>query len=185
MISGVFMFAAPAVVFVAAFRVTRGMRWHLAMLWVLLGVYSLWAADLLFAPIAFDPRVIASQSWLRENISAWTNVVPCRTIAQLLARSSPDQAVRQIGGNLGLLLPLGLFGPVLVPRLRPMRGLLLAASLVSVGIETLQFVGSLAGVIGRSVDIDDVILNVIGALLGWAVWKAASTVVAAWRGSRG
>jgi glycopeptide antibiotics resistance protein len=75
--------------------------------------------------------------------------------------------MRNALGNLGLLLPLGLLGPIALPALGRWWRVLLASLVISVGIE----VGQL-WIPDRSADVDDVILNAAGALLGYVAWRA-------------
>jgi glycopeptide antibiotics resistance protein len=75
--------------------------------------------------------------------------------------------MRNLFGNLFLLLPLGLLGPIALPVLDRWWRIALLALLYSVAIELIQrFVPA------RSADIDDVIVNLAGALLGFAMWRA-------------
>ena len=179
------IWASPVLFIIAAFRIRSGTKWWVAALWVGLGVYALWAADLLFFPMLVQSAARADIHYVADSLGHWINVVPFRTIRDLLARPSPTQAVRQIGGNVGLLLPLGLFVPVLTNRFRRVLSLTLLALAMLIGIEAIQCVGIVTGfLIARSVDIDDVILNVFGALLGWGIWKVATKVLARRRRSR-
>lgn len=68
-------------------------------------------------------------------------------------------------GNLALLLLLGLLGPVALPFLGRWWRIARVALLYSVAIEVIQL-----AVPDRSADIDDVIVNVAGALLGYAAF---------------
>ena len=149
-------------------------HWH-RVLWAVLGIYALWAADLLFFPLLLDARLRETVGDITGNLG-WVNPVPFATLSAQLG-GIPSVALRQIGGNVGLLLPLGLIGPVLMPSLRRVCRLALVALCVSVAIELIQLAGTLTGFIERSVDVDDLVLNVVGALIGWLVWRAAS---AAW-----
>lgn len=157
-------------VVLALIRIKDGTCWYVAALWVGVGVYSLAALDRLFFPLVVDPV-------LRSDIVTFgsrVNLVPFKTVGELLGRGSSTQAVRQIGGNIGLLLPLGVVLPVLVPRLRSASALALGALASTLCIETLQYAATRAGMIDRAFDVDDLMLNVAGALLGWLVWKMAS-----------
>ncbi|MDR3686582.1 MAG: VanZ family protein [Coriobacteriia bacterium] len=166
---------APVLLVYLGFRVRAGMRMRDAALWALLGVYALWAAGLLFFPWVIDP--VLRESHRVDSMRYWVNLVPFATIWPQLhgAGSSP---LRQLVGNCGLLFPLGLLGPLVMPSLRRAGRLALVALAVSVGIELLQFAGTLSHLLLRSADVDDVILNVAGALLGWLVWAACSAL---WR----
>lgn len=70
-------------------------------------------------------------------------------------------------GNVALFFPLGLLIPLVWPRLRFGKGLLIAAVL-SVSIEIVQLFSRAWGSY-RAADINDVLLNVIGAALGMAL----------------
>ncbi|MFE1807240.1 VanZ family protein [Streptomyces sp. NPDC059533] len=91
------------------------------------------------------------------------NLRPGRSIGAYLEGASTVEAARQVGGNLLLGVPFGVLLPVLLP---PARGLLRVAA-VTVCLMTLVELIQGALVTGRVFDIDDVILNTIGALLGY------------------
>jgi glycopeptide antibiotics resistance protein len=67
-------------------------------------------------------------------------------------------------GNLLLLLPVGLLGPVVLPWMDRWLRVLVASLALSTAIELAQL-----GISDRSADVDDVLLNVAGAILGYAV----------------
>ncbi|WP_328547402.1 VanZ family protein [Streptomyces platensis] len=71
--------------------------------------------------------------------------------------------VKQLGGNVVLGLPFGVLLPVLEPRARGLLRVGAATALVMLLVELVQ--GAL--ITGRAFDIDDVILNCAGALLGY------------------
>lgn len=65
--------------------------------------------------------------------------------------------------NALLFVPLGFFLAHFFPRLRPLRRMLPAAIVLPLGIELLQ------PLLGRSFDVDDLLMNFLGILLGAAV----------------
>jgi glycopeptide antibiotics resistance protein len=69
--------------------------------------------------------------------------------------------VLEIGGNIALLMPLGVLLPVLSNRFRGPLRIFVVVGLVSLCIETVQ--GTM--IAGRAFDADDVILNTLGAVL--------------------
>ena len=104
------------------------------------------------------------------------NAIPFRTIWEYLSDThAPIQVrVRNLGGNLVMLAPLGAALAWLTTwRLARVATALLA---MAVAIEVWQ----LAVATGRSVDVDDVILNVTGGLAGWlaglALLRVAETL---------
>jgi glycopeptide antibiotics resistance protein len=90
------------------------------------------------------------------------NAIPFTTIRIYLDNLDSGFWVSQAAGNLLLFLPLGLFGPVALPWLSRWWRVLLVAFLFSASIEVAQLF-----VPDRSADVDDVMLNVTGALLGY------------------
>jgi glycopeptide antibiotics resistance protein len=82
---------------------------------------------------------------------------------------------KQILGNFVMLLPLGIYLPLIYKRLRNAYNffvVLLICFLVSVGIELLQLATSY-----RSTDIDDVILNTLGGGAGFLIYQMFKSIV--------
>lgn len=94
------------------------------------------------------------------------NFVPFRTIGIYLANLDSGYWVGQSLGNLLLLLPLGLLGPVVLPWMDRWVRVLVAAVTFSVAVEIAQL-----WIPDRSADVDDVLLNVGGALLGYVILR--------------
>ena len=95
------------------------------------------------------------------------NFVPFHTIAIYAANLGSTFWLTQAIGNLLLLMPLGLLGPLAAPWLGRWWRVLVAATLISGAIEAVQ--GALLA--DRAADVDDVMLNVLGAMLGYAVLR--------------
>ena len=106
-------------------------------------------------------------------IRAHVNLRPFRTI-QLFSRLLVPPvreylvriAIRNLLGNILLFTPLGIFLPVLFPPLRKFFRTLLSVTFIITIIELCQ----LALMVG-SCDIDDLILNVSGAALGYGLYR--------------
>ncbi|CAM5702357.1 hypothetical protein SALBM135S_04252 [Streptomyces alboniger] len=94
-----------------------------------------------------------------------SNFTPGDSIRDYLAQPGFRDTVKQIGGNILLGVPFGMLLPVLLPRTRGLLRVALATAVTMVLVELAQG----AFVTGRTFDIDDVILNTTGALLGYLV----------------
>ncbi|MGA5895616.1 VanZ family protein [Streptomyces venetus] len=92
-----------------------------------------------------------------------TNLHPGRSLKAYLDQPGLRDAVRQIGGNILLGVPFGVLVPVVAPRTRGFLRVLLLTAVVMLLVEFAQ--GAL--VTGRAFDVDDVILNTSGALIGY------------------
>lgn len=111
----------------------------------------------------------------REAVSPYAeinNFIPFASIYETLTRSiSWRIALRNILGNVLMFMPLGMFAPILWNQ-RSLFSALKTALGLSVAIELTQyFIGFLLRHNYRNVDIDDVFLNTVGALLGFLVFK--------------
>ncbi|MEU9676967.1 VanZ family protein [Streptomyces parvus] len=130
-------------------------------------VRGLMLAAALAGLVAFSvllAKVTLTPSPASEDIVT-SNLQPGRSLRQYAEDYTFLAACKQAGGNLLLGVPFGLLLPFFVPRrLRMIRTTLLTAVAMSV-VELIQ--GAL--VQGRAFDIDDVILNTAGALLGYFV----------------
>jgi glycopeptide antibiotics resistance protein len=94
-----------------------------------------------------------------------TNLHPGRSLKAYLDQPAMRDAIRQIGGNVLLGIPFGVLVPVFAPRARGILRVLLLTATVMLLVEFAQ--GTL--ITGRAFDIDDVILNTAGALIGWVL----------------
>ncbi len=99
------------------------------------------------------------------------NAMPLHTIAIYFANLDSPFWIRQLVGNLLLLMPIGLLGPIAFPALNGWIRVFAAALVFSVAIEFAQL-----WIPNRMADVDDVLLNVSGALLGYGILTIARLV---------
>ena len=101
---------------------------------------------------------LAGHRWLGGAI----NAVPLKTTLEAW-RDGPWPFVYHIIGNMAWFVPLGALLPALKPGVKAWQVLLTGAAL-SLGIEALQYL------LGTGVsDVDDVLLNALGALAGYGL----------------
>jgi glycopeptide antibiotics resistance protein len=135
------------------------------------GLYLLLVTVVVLFPMRVSPALRADDAvWdYATFLRDWVNLVPFATITRVFARE-PGQALRQLGGNLVLLAPLGVFAPALYPRFRRAGAMVVLAVASALGIELVQYLARVARLSLRSVDVDDALLNITGALVGYLVW---------------
>lgn len=102
----------------------------------------------------------------RINSGAWgVNFVPFRTMKNYIKYSGFLHTLTNIFGNILIFIPYGILLPEIFPKYRKMTKVFLLSFVTSFFVEFIQFF------IGRSVDIDDLILNVFGSIIGYLIWK--------------
>lgn len=135
------------------------------VLFMLYGALMLW--------LLFDRpgRMEGVPYWEQVNMSI--NLVPFRTVmryVRLLGRRPGAallrHAVINLAGNVVMFIPLGFFLPQLFPKLRKIWKTLLSSAGIVVLVELVQLF-TLVG----SCDIDDLILNLLGAAMGYGLYR--------------
>lgn len=106
-----------------------------------------------------------------EYARATTNLVPFRTIRAYVraletGRISPIIPLYNLAGNFFLFIPLGFFLPAFFRRAEKTPGFILCAAALFLAVETLQLVTRRG-----SFDVDDIILNLAGALTGYVLYR--------------
>ena len=80
-------------------------------------------------------------------------------------------ALENIIGNFILFIPLGIFLPAIFKQFGSLKQVVIACFLFSFAIELLQFSLRKFGIY-RTTDIDDIILNTLGGMMGWLIFYA-------------
>lgn len=122
------------------------------------------------------------------NVYRSINVIPLKSIIDNISqigtaydgdvRFMIGLIVRNVGGNILLLMPLGFLAPLLWDKYKQFEHILLLGFVFSISIEFLQLLESLAGGWERITDIDDVICNVLGVSIGYFIYKLIFSIVA-------
>jgi glycopeptide antibiotics resistance protein len=123
-------------------------------------------------------RLTLTPSQASEGL-ATVNTRPGASLRQYAQDYTFLAAAKQVGGNLLLGLPFGVLLPVLVPRTKRLLRVMMLTVVLIVLVELVQ--GAI--VAGRAFDVDDVILNATGALIGYVL--LGRRLGRAWRRRRG
>jgi glycopeptide antibiotics resistance protein len=139
-------------------------------------VYASWVVSMTLLPFALGP--LGSGAGLDEYWRNSVNLVPGETIELYLTSNLGCVALKNLFGNLLLLVPLGALGPLAWRKLDQWGRIIGAGLSISVSIEVLQFAKRFFDMTGmtRSVDIDDVLLNTAGAAIGYAVYRIVRAI---------
>ena len=150
--------------------------------------YSAWMLGLLF--IRELPDLSAPGFSYREHIRSHVHLIPFTTTGGFLDlllhphrylswmeapayTSACRHAIRNLGGNILLFVPLGFLLPRLFPRLQSLKNTLLCTAAIILCVEILQLF-TLLGYF----DIDDLILNTLGSAIGYGLhWLAGRSEI--------
>ncbi|WP_080848379.1 VanZ family protein [Cytobacillus gottheilii] len=130
-----------------------------------------------FNRYVFDP--IHSDGYL-EYLKWNSNIIPFKNTLTYITGSdhfNMDIIINNTIGNILIFLPLGVFLPILFRRYNRFTKILAAAAIISFTIEVLQIALQLG-----QFDIDDVILNTLGAIFGFFAYKLIRGIVITQKG---
>lgn len=108
-----------------------------------------------------------------SNEIATVNIIPFKSLGEQIMGTNEFVGSQDLLGvsvlnfmaNIGLFLPLGFFVPIIWNKFLNFKSIFFVGFLTSITIEVIQYF------IGRSSDIDDVILNTIGVAMGYLLLK--------------
>lgn len=142
-------------------------RWgrELAMTAFALYCVGLFSQTLLPVGLVWPAPKAALETALRRwHTGQGINLLPLETVRCFWRYGSRQQLLVNLAGNVAVFVPLGLLPPALWQRLRRLWKATLLCCVCSCLIEFFQLF------IGRSVDVDDVILNTLGGVLGYLLF---------------
>ena len=108
----------------------------------------------------------------------WASITPFATIGQSLAAGFSSTEGWVLIGNLVAFMPLGFLAPLADPRWHSAVRILALGVLASTAIELAQLGWDLVvGMPWRAADVDDVIVNAAGTVVGYAALRVGESVV--------
>lgn len=132
-------------------------------------IYCLILIKIVFFPIPFQEKSIALIREINGNFSV--NLIPLKSMFEIANTNNAVNIFYQLGGNFLLLLPFGLYISIIF-RSTSIKKLVLSIIFTSVFIEMGQLlIGFVIDCQYRVVDIDDVILNILGGLVGMVIGR--------------
>lgn len=112
-------------------------------------------------------------SWyLIEKKYTTANFIPFATIYYYLSGQDTTGTWSNLLGNIVLFIPFGFIVPVLLPKIKHITQIFIAAFLTSLFFEMLQLLLALG-----TFDIDDCILNSIGAITGFLIYSVLKNYI--------
>ena len=139
-------------------------------------LYMTAVLSLTFFPLVYDKACSPHSNNTDNNI----RLIPFEVISAMIKNDLPEYALIQIGGNLVMTIPFGFAViPLIGNRVKKhaVAFYICLAYAFPVCIELMQLlIGSVFRTFYRTCDIDDVILNSTGVLIGYALFLIARRI---------
>ena len=135
--------------------------------WILFGIYLVLLTYMLFFSESYGRTALPGREYRY-------NLVPFQEIRRFLTywqTVGPVAAFLNVGGNVLGFLPFGFLLPVMSRRLRRALPVILLGFCLSQAVETIQLITKV-GIF----DVDDLLLNTLGAAAGYAVFALCDAV---------
>ena len=136
-------------------------------------IYWLFAAYiLLMLWLLFGQRMgVTPPGTYWDQVSSRINLIPLQTITEFwnnLHGGGQSHAFINLAGNVVMFVPLGFFIPCVFRKADSFRHSMLYALITIVCVEIIQLVTLLG-----SLDVDDILLNMIGVVIGYLIYRLA------------
>ncbi|MBM7541871.1 VanZ family protein [Amphibacillus cookii] len=139
--------------------------------WIIFGVYISGLIGITLFPFPYQDYLI--QTMIEDNLGSTHNFIPLGEIREIIEFGYMPIVLKQLVGNILLFVPLGFSLPILFTKLN-LKSTILICFLVSLTIECIQLVSSIFIRYNyRAFDVDDLLLNVLGSIIGFFVFKLA------------
>lgn len=135
-------------------RKGKGMTRQMSYLFLFGSLFLIVFATILYIPIEFNGAHIL-------------NLEPFKWVEEI-STTRMDRALAEVIPNILMFIPLGIFIPIVFSQKRKLYKTAFVVFLVTFSIEFLQYF------IGRSSDIDDIIMNLLGGLIGYGIFKSGN-----------
>ncbi|MBS3973429.1 MAG: VanZ family protein [Actinobacteria bacterium] len=175
---------APLLVAYIVIELIRGTRPLAVALRASFFLYVVGLVSVTLFPMPVTHAEVVYTQALPQDLQRQFNLMPFASMLETL-RLPARAAALQLVGNFMLLFPLGYLAPLLWPRLSSLARVARLVVLTALAIEGLQFgISLLLGSWYKSVDVDDIILNVAGGCIGYLAHTVMAPHLAAFDFSR-
>lgn len=130
-------------------------------------------------PIPVNPEYIQNELAKGPNNHPFNNFELFQSIKRFYYYSpSGTYFFKQIFGNILLFMPLGFILPSVFPKQNHLVKVFFISFLTSVMIEFIQYsISNSVGFVIRVADVDDVVLNTIGGIIGFMMYQIWTKIV--------
>lgn len=142
------------------------------MLWILFVIYFILLIKVILFkyPLSMIISMMNNPNTTLAVRLQGSNFIPFKTIIYYISGNEGFRiAITNIIGNIAAFIPLGFLLPIIFKRIRKFPKIILTSFSVSLLFEVIQLLMAIG-----SFDIDDILLNVFGSLIGYIFYTLIS-----------
>lgn len=133
-------------------------------------IYILFVIKVIIFKYPFEQLRAIADTWQKSVILeglGTANFTPFKTIKMYIDYAHKLNSVENLAGNILVFVPLGFLLPIVSDEMRSLLAVMLNAFVFVLGIEMFQLFSAFG-----AFDVDDILLNCLGAALGYGCYKA-------------
>lgn len=137
-------------------------------------IYILILVKLIVFKYPYERLVDIAASWSSDVIFEGlgsANFVPLKTIKMYIKYSDRLNSFENLAGNILAFVPFGMMFPLISMRLRRFAVVFINGLVLVLGIEVFQLISAFG-----AFDVDDVILNSLGIVLGYVIYAISRSL---------
>ncbi|MGG0251500.1 VanZ family protein [Peribacillus frigoritolerans] len=137
--------------------------------WIIFGIFLTGLVVFTLFPFPYQKYLI--QVMIEDNLGVEHNLIPFNGVKEANEFGYFSTVLKQYALNILLFIPLGFALPILFSKIK-IKHIILIGFLTSLTIEVVQAIaGYFIGYNYRSFDIDDLIMNSFGTIIGLLIFK--------------
>lgn len=139
-------------------------------------IYFIGVISITLFPIPVNKALI--QDIIKDGYTINYNFIPFNSIFSILSNNNVKSIIRLLGGNILMFIPLGYLIPMIFKSFSKFNKIVILGVASSFLIEFAQgFIAYIIGYRYRIVDVDDIILNTFGAIIGYLVFTCTASAI--------
>ena len=146
---------------------------------IIFAVYLLVLVKVIIFKYPFDELYAIAQTWRRDVILeglGTANFIPFKTIKMYIKYADKLNSFENLAGNILAFVPFGFLLPLVRKNESKLADVFANALILVIGIEVFQLFSAFG-----AFDVDDIILNCLGAVLGYFVYNKCYYLLPAFR----
>ena len=132
-------------------------------------LYILFLIKVIIFKYPYEQLAAIVQTWQRDVILeglGTANFVPFKTIKMYIKYADRLNSFENLAGNILAFVPFGILFPIIRKRKSGLLDVFANALVLVLGIEVFQLFSAFG-----AFDVDDILLNCCGAILGWILYR--------------
>lgn len=142
---------------------------------IFFAIYILFVLKVIIFKYPFEQLYAIAQTWRRDVVLeglGTANFIPFKTIKMYIDYAHKLNSFENLAGNILVFVPFGILFPMLGRKRTNFGDIFINVFVFVLGIEVFQLFSAFG-----AFDVDDIILNCFGAILGYIIYRKCTEII--------